>query len=166
MRWSENFKCAPGNSFLGIWQVAQRWADTLHFLRPPSHPHGTPGILDRNLPHRRPNVNYNPTSGFSCSIGYTTTATTNENASTTFTAGYALESEYSGSAFGLTWNSDTKSSTTISQTQQFSQATNNSKGQTAYLYVKGYGSASYSGPNTFTLWQDNLYGTFMLYPSD
>jgi hypothetical protein len=110
-------------------------------------------------------VSYAPNTLFSCSIGYTTTATSSENATQTYTTAYGIESEFSATAWDITFGSDTKNSTTITQTTQFNQSTNNSKGQTATLNVIGYpNGTNYSGPNEFTLWQDNLYGTFMLYP--
>lgn len=112
-------------------------------------------------------VSYGPDTLFSCSIGYTTTATSSQNASQTYATTYAVEQEFSGSVFGITFGSDVKNSTTISQSTQFNKSTNNSNGQTATLNVIGYPTGTnYSGPNTFSLWQDNLYGTFMLYPTD
>jgi hypothetical protein len=119
-----------------------------------------------NLNCGQATVSYGPNTGFNCSIGYTTTATSSENATQTYTTSYGIESEFSATAWGITFGSDTKNSTTITQTTQFNQSTNNSKGQTATLVVIGYDptKTSYNGPNEFTLWQDNLYGTFMLYP--
>jgi hypothetical protein len=110
-------------------------------------------------------VSYGPNTLFSCSIGYTTTATSSETATQTYSTAYGIESEFSVSEWDITFGSDTKNTTTITQTTQFNQSTNNSKGQTATLNVIGYPTGTnYSGPNEFTLWQDNLYGTFMLYP--
>lgn len=110
-------------------------------------------------------IPYDIDTSYQCNVSYTTTGSSNENASSSYTQGYAVESEFSTSVFGITFGSDVKNSTSITSTQSFDQGTNQSNGQTADVTVIGFPQGtSYSGPVEFTLWQDNLYGTFMFYP--
>ena len=113
-----------------------------------------------------PTVDYEPnvTSGYS--DVYTVTQTQSQTAKYSYQIMFGTEAQFKGTTFLDTFSADLKESSTLTWTNQFSQATNNSQSQSATLSVTGPAEGSgYTGPSRFTVYQDNVYGTFLFFPN-
>jgi hypothetical protein len=93
------------------------------------------------------------------SVSYQTTTTEGQDASQSF----AVTNTLSGSeSFLGTMNEILKSTQTW--TNKWSETTTSMTGQTAELVVNEPCSG-YTGPSQFAVYKDNIYGTFMLFPT-
>jgi hypothetical protein len=94
---------------------------------------------------------------------YTTTATQGQGAQTTYQEGFALEEKYQADWFvaGLTY--DWKQSTTFTWMDQWNSLMTEMMSQQNLVDIVGP-TGSYTGPTEFNIFQDNVYGTFMVYP--
>lgn len=101
----------------------------------------------------------------------TTTMTSNKTGSNhEFDQGFALDINFTSSFFGITGvKYDFNTSNTEKWTDQTLKTLTNTTGNTAQVTITGptctvvnnVCSPQYTGPNLLTLYQDNLYGTFM-----
>jgi hypothetical protein len=126
-------------------------------------PNSTTTVDGRFTATPNPTIDYEPNTQNAFSDGYTITSTQSQSAKYTFQQAFSVENQFKGTFFMDTLSADLKNSNTLTWTNQFSQATNNSQGQTASLSVTGPASG-YTGPPQFVVYQDNVYGTFMFYP--
>ena len=94
---------------------------------------------------------------------YTTTATAGQGAKTTYAQSFGVE-ESGQVAFWGTVSYDFKESTTFTWVDQWN-ALNTSSNTQSFIANIANPPASYSGPNDFLVYQDNVYGTFMLAPA-
>lgn len=94
---------------------------------------------------------------------YTATNTAGQGAQTTYSDGFSLEEKWNSSAFIAAISYDFKQSTTFTWTDQWNNTTTNMTGQSTTVQIVGPDS-SYTGPNEFNVFQDNVYGAFMVYP--
>lgn len=118
-------------------------------------------------------IEYQPSVNKTYSQGYTTTQTTSQGAKYTYASDFSVESEFTGGAslplpnggpaFGETIIATFTNTYSFSNVEEFNQSTNNSNGQTASFSIQGP-PEGYTGPQSFVVYQDNLYGTFMFYP--
>jgi hypothetical protein len=107
-------------------------------------------------------IDYEPSKcPISYSQGYSTTATASQGDKDTYSQSLSIESQLGG-FLGLFLATQTTTNT-FTSTAQFSQSTNTTSGQTASFSICGP-AEGYTGPLSFTTYQDNLYGTFMFYP--
>lgn len=108
-------------------------------------------------------ISYVPDVAYTYTQGYSTTSTSSETATYSYSETFSEESNIKGSEFGDTFGADLKSSTSLTWTNMFSEATNSSSGHTASFTI-GPAPSGYNGPDDFEVFQDNLYGTFMFLP--
>jgi len=107
-------------------------------------------------------IDYEPNLSTTYSQGYSTTVTQSQGTKYTHQVGYSVEDQFKTSGWLGSLSADLKNSTTFTWTHQFSQTTNSSLGQTASFNIVGP-PQGYTGPTTFVVYQDNLYGTFMFW---
>jgi hypothetical protein len=93
--------------------------------------------------------------------GYSTTTTNTKNYSHTET--FAIEQQFSSSIFWNTFSLSLQAQNEWTMQYSTSDAVNNSQGQTSSLTINGP-SPGYDGPLQFVQFQDNYFGTLMLYP--
>jgi hypothetical protein len=113
-------------------------------------------------------IEYEPSVSKTYSQGYSTTLTANETDKYTYSESFSIETQLGYSASGcknycLTFSDSLTTKNTYTWSDQFSYSTNSSNGQTASFSIEGP-AEGYGGPLSFTVYQDNLYGTFMFYP--
>jgi hypothetical protein len=113
-------------------------------------------------------IEYEPDVNKTYSQGYSTTVTASETDKYTYSESFSIESQLGYSASGCknycsTLSDGLTTKNTYSWSDQFSYSTNSSNGQTASFSIMGP-AEGYTGPLSFTVYQDNLYGTFMFYP--
>lgn len=107
-------------------------------------------------------IDYEPSKcPITYSQGYSTTATASQGDKEMYSQSLSIESQLGG-FLGLFLATQTTTNT-FTTTSQFSQSTNTTNGQTASFSICGP-AEGYTGPLSFTTYQDNLYGTFMFYP--
>jgi hypothetical protein len=101
------------------------------------------------------------------SQGYSTTVTASQGDKDTYSQSFSTESQFgdapSGNGFSASFLATLTTTNTYTSITQFSQSTNSTNGQTASFSICGP-AEGYTGPLSFTAYQDNLYGTFMFYP--
>lgn len=107
-------------------------------------------------------IEYEPDINKTYSQGYSTTATASQGGKDTYSQSFSIENQF-GADFGPSFLATLTTTNTFTWISQFSYATNSSNGQTASFSIMGP-AEGYSGPLSFTVYQDNLYGTFMFYP--
>ena len=105
-------------------------------------------------------ISYQPYLATHYAETYSVTTSESQTAKRQYTETYAMSSSVSGTLFGTNYNKAMSSSTTLTWSEQFSSATNNSASQTASFSIVGP-DPSYAGPIQFVIYQDNLYGTFV-----
>jgi hypothetical protein len=107
-----------------------------------------------------PIINFSNTCAASTyTATYSDTTTQGKGASSSYTITNTLSGS---SSFLLTMNEILKS--TQAWTNKWSEATTSMTGQSAQITVN-QPCASYSGPSQFKVYKDNVYGSFMLYPT-
>lgn len=94
---------------------------------------------------------------------YTATTTTGQGAQTDYSSGFSLEEKWNSSAFIAAMSYDFKQSTTFSWADKWNNTTTGMTGQSATVYITD-APDSYTGPNEFNVYEDNVYGTFMVFP--
>jgi hypothetical protein len=110
-----------------------------------------PGII-----HFQPSGNSTPYT-----IVYGDTTTQGQQAS----ASYSVSNSVNGSDVFLSlWNENVKYQNTLTWTDQWSETTTNTTTQTVTLTINEP-TGSYGGPTQFEVYKDNVYQTFMLYPT-
>ena len=103
---------------------------------------------------------------------YVNSATVGKNASSSHMAAYGVQQELSGSTFLGSITVDVKQTQSFTSTHTWESALTTTDTLTKALSVTGPGCPqtgppyvpTYTGPGTFTVYQDNLYGTFMVLP--
>lgn len=93
-----------------------------------------------------------------------TATSTSQSAQTQYSVGYTLI--FGG---GISWfaeyNASVKVSTTYTVTDKWSSALNSTVGKTESYSITGPASTdNYTGPVSFQVYRDNVYGSFMFYP--
>lgn len=108
-------------------------------------------------------------------LAQTNTQSVASGASTSFKEAFGVEESFNGSFLGLWGTSETMTETyTLTWTNSWLNTLTTSTTLTDALSVTGPGCAqtsapcvpAYTGPGQFVVYQDNLYGTFMFYPSN
>ena len=94
---------------------------------------------------------------------YTGTTTAGQGAKTTYSDGFSLEEKFAASFFWEALSYDMKQSTTFEWVDQWNKNTTNMTGESATVQIVGP-TGSYSGPEEFNVYVDNIYGTFMVFP--
>ncbi len=94
---------------------------------------------------------------------YTGTTTSGQGAKTTYSDGFAVEEKFTSSIFIASLTYDLKQSTTFTWVDQWNKITTSMTGESAIVQIVGP-TDSYSGPDEFNVYVDNVYGTFMVYP--
>jgi hypothetical protein len=94
---------------------------------------------------------------------YTSTDTEGQGGKTTYSHGFSLEEKFQSDWIigGLSY--DLKQSTTFTWVDQWTSTRTQMTGQTAAVSITGP-TGSYTGPDEFNVYQDNVYGTFMVNP--
>lgn len=92
---------------------------------------------------------------------YEKTSTNGEDVTDSHTLSYTLSG---GSSFENIWNMTIKNQYTLTWTNEWSATTTADVGQTATITINEP-SGNYSGPTQFAVYKDNVYGTFMSYPT-
>jgi hypothetical protein len=112
-------------------------------------------------------IDYEPGPTKTYSQGYSTTVTASQGGKDTYSQSFSTESQFgaapSGNGFSASFLATLTTKNTYTSIVQFSQSTNSTNGQTASFSIVGP-AEGYTGPLSFTVYQDNLYGTFMFYP--
>jgi hypothetical protein len=111
--------------------------------------------------------------------GYTNTSSVGQGANYTFSQAFGLETTYSGKIFGIGFNDTISSTQTLTWKNQWNSQFTSSTGSTAQASITGppctvVGSAcspayppsspTYGQAVGFDVYQDNLFGTFLLVP--
>jgi hypothetical protein len=94
---------------------------------------------------------------------YTTTDTEGQGGKTTYSDGFALEEKYEADWFVDNLTYDWKQSTTFTWIDQWTSTRTQMTGQMATVSITGP-TGTYTGPDEFNVYQDNVYGTFMVNP--
>jgi hypothetical protein len=94
---------------------------------------------------------------------YTTTDTQGQGGKTTYAEGFAIEVKGNSSIFIANLNYDWKASTTFTWTDQWNKLTTQMTGQSNTVSITGP-TNTYTGPDEFNIYEDNVYGTFMVAP--
>jgi hypothetical protein len=101
---------------------------------------------------------------------YTQASTVGQGASYGYSQTYATETTFGGSLFILHFSQTLSQSNMVSWTQQWDRSLTNSNTQTGTLSVTGPTctgnpcSPLYTKTTQFDVYEDNLYGTFMMFP--
>ncbi len=93
---------------------------------------------------------------------YTTTDTQGQGGKNTYNQSFAIEVKNSAS-FIAHMSFDWKASTTFEWTDQWETSLTQKMSQENLVYITGW-TPPYSGPDEFNVFQDNIYGTFMVNP--
>jgi hypothetical protein len=93
----------------------------------------------------------------------TATQTAGQGGSALYSDGFSMEEKWNSDAFIAAISYDLKQSTTFTWKDQWNNTITNATGQSAIVQI-GPAPASYTGPNEFNVFEDNIYGTFMVYP--
>jgi hypothetical protein len=97
-------------------------------------------------------------------VAHQTTETQGQGGSDTTQITFSTESK-TGSAFSKVFSLDLKTSDSLTWTNKWSTQSTRQVGQTASLSITGPASTdNYTGPTDFTVFQDNVYGSFMFAP--
>jgi hypothetical protein len=128
-----------------------------------STPDGRFTACDATHSHCNTVIQYSPGNGNQYSEGYTATTTQSQGYKNTYSTAYSVENKFQGTSWLSGFNLDLKTSNTLTWVNGFSTSTNTSNGQTSALTIVAP-PPGYTGPSEFVLYQDNLYGTFMLNP--
>jgi hypothetical protein len=107
-------------------------------------------------------------------LQYSNTSTQGQGTTSTFSQGFALEQQFSGSLFGINLGVNLKESNTLTWSTSVNTSITNTSGSSALASVTGPTctvpsggntcSPEYDGPAEFDVYQDNQYGTFMFFP--
>jgi hypothetical protein len=106
-------------------------------------------------------IDFEPNVPDSYSQGYTTTTTNTKNYSHTET--FAVEQQFSSSAFWNTFSLSLQTQNESTWVYSTSNSMSYSNGQTAAFTINGP-APGYTGPLQFVAFQDNYFGTFMFQP--
>lgn len=97
-------------------------------------------------------------------LTYDETNQTGEGGSSTYTLGFTLSGSVS---FRNIWSESLTNQQSLTWTNKWSYATTTMTGQQATAHITEPGTnVPYSGPIQFGVFQDNVYGTFMFYPTE
>jgi hypothetical protein len=94
----------------------------------------------------------------------TSTATAGTGSKSTYALGFSLEEKFDADFFNVSGTSyDWKQSTTFTWMDQWNELITQMTGEAITVSIAGP-TVAYSGPTEFNVYQDNIYGTFMVYP--
>ena len=104
---------------------------------------------------------------------YSTTTTKSQGGSYMYSQGVGMEEKFGGSFFGIGVQYDMKQTLTFTWNDTWQNTVTNTSTQTDIATITGPPCPSptapcvpaYSEPSEFTVYQDNLYGTFMFWPN-
>lgn len=105
-------------------------------------------------------ISYYPGSFYNHSQGYSTTVSSSQNTMYEYSQTFAVENQFKGTDFLMGFGADLSVSNTVTYQHKFNQTSNLSQGETASFTVDGP-PAGYTGPTSFAVYQDNIYGTFI-----
>ncbi|MBS0378253.1 MAG: hypothetical protein JSS29_07195 [Proteobacteria bacterium] len=96
----------------------------------------------------------------------TQTATSNSQSAThQYSVGFSVTFSGDGNIYGTDLSADLKIAATYTTTDMWSSTLNSTVGKTASYSVTGpQASDNYTGPVSFQVYRDNVYGSFMFYP--
>jgi hypothetical protein len=107
---------------------------------------------------------YLPGQTNSYNWSYTTTDTQGQGGKTTYSDGFSLEEKFQANWIFVGLSYDIKESTTFTWIDQWTSTRTQGTGESVAVSITGPTPGSYSGPDEFNVYQDNVYGTFMVYP--
>jgi hypothetical protein len=119
-----------------------------------------------------------PGNGGGTTTGYTLVSTNSSSVGNgsmhTFKQSFGTEEQFSGGTWFASFTLDIKQSDTLTWNHTFQNTLTTTQTLTDALSITGPGCPQttppcnpvYSGPGEFVIYQDNLYGTFMFYPSN
>lgn len=93
---------------------------------------------------------------------FSTTQTTGKGAKDRYSQGFAIEVKNSATSIAHI-TVDIKTSTTFTWMDQWNTTMTQMMSQTNSVSIHGW-TPPYTGPDEFNVFQDNIYGTFMVYP--
>ena len=94
---------------------------------------------------------------------YSTTSTQGQGGKTTYSEGFAIETKFNSDFLIANLSYDWKQSTTFTWTDQRNTLTTQMMSQSNTVSISGP-TGTYNGPSEFNVYQDNVYGTFMVAP--
>jgi hypothetical protein len=105
---------------------------------------------------------------------YTNTSSVASGASQSFKQAFGIDSKFSGGTWFAKFTLDIKQSNTLTWTHTWQTTLTTTQTLTDALSITGPGCPQtsppctplYTGPGQFIVFQDNLFGTFMFYPSN
>jgi hypothetical protein len=108
------------------------------------------------------------------SVVNTNTSEVAQGASYSFSQAFGYQQEFTGTAFRTAYSIDLQKSQTLTWTHSWENTLTTTTTLTNALSVTGPGCSTstppcvpaYTGPGEFIVFQDNLFGTFMFYPSN
>lgn len=101
------------------------------------------------------------------SIAYQSTSSTGQGASDTYSVGLAVDAKFNTGLIIAKVDTEIKLSNTATWVNKWSSTATSTVGQTAALSITGPATSdNYTGPTRFQVWKDNVYGTFMFYPTN
>lgn len=106
---------------------------------------------------------YVPGGNYVYNWGYTTTDTQGKGGKNTYVQGFAIEEKFNSKYFISKLSYDLKQSITFTWTDQWNILTTKMMSQSNTVSITGP-TGTYTGPNEFNVYQDNVYGTFMVAP--
>jgi hypothetical protein len=95
---------------------------------------------------------------------YTTTDTQGQGGKTTYSHGFSLEEKFQADWIIVSLSYDLKQSTTFTWVDEWTSTRTQGTGEAVAVSITGPTVGTYTGPDEFNVYQDNVYGTFMVYP--
>jgi hypothetical protein len=93
---------------------------------------------------------------------YSATTTAGQGGKSTYSDGFAIESKFGGSLFWFSLSYDLKNSETFTWVDQWNNQTENMTGEKADVHIVG--PSTYGCADEYNVFEDNVYGTFMVAP--
>lgn len=94
-----------------------------------------------------------------------TATSTSQSATHQYSVGFTITFSADGNVWGTDYSAELKIATTYTTTDMWSSTLNSTAGKTASYSITGpQASDNYTGPVSFQVYRDNVYGSFMFYP--
>jgi hypothetical protein len=169
--WSPNLSdgSSPGltNADLADIAKADPFSNPSYVFTKKTYADGTCSTDGRFCLNAAGQISYQPEASpiaQSWSQNYVVTATEGRTTIDTHQVGYGVDADFS--AGFLAWfNVDLKVSHTLTWQNKWSTLNTQVSGQSGSGSVKGP-PLGYTGPTEYDIYQDNIYGTFMFYPTN
>jgi uncharacterized membrane protein len=134
---------------------------------------GVNGVAPQSVPYKQAPPNSTTGDNETYQNTYTQSSSYGEGASYTYTTGFGLEEKFGGSFFGIGVSYDFKQNWQFTWMNTWQNTITNTTSTTDTLSVTGPPcpalvapcNPEYTEPHEFAVYEDNLYGTFMLFPN-